>query len=28
MRRIALPEVRIITSAYDYLMLAIAVAPS
>ncbi len=27
MRRIALPEVRIITSAYDYLMLAIAVAP-
>ncbi len=27
MRRIALPEVRIITSAYDYLLLAIAVAP-
>jgi nitrate reductase gamma subunit len=27
MRRIALPEVRIITGAYDYLMLAIAVAP-
>ena len=27
MRRIALPEVRIITSAYDYLMLAIAAAP-
>ncbi len=27
MRRIALPEVRIITSASDYLMLAIAVAP-
>ncbi|MCK7506127.1 MAG: hypothetical protein MZV70_19970 [Desulfobacterales bacterium] len=27
LRRIALPEVRIITSAYDYLMLAIAVAP-
>jgi nitrate reductase gamma subunit len=27
MRRIALPEVRIITNAYDYLLLAIAVAP-
>lgn len=27
MRRIALPEVRIITTAYDYLLLAIAVAP-
>jgi nitrate reductase gamma subunit len=27
MRRIALPEVRIITNAYDYLMLAIAAAP-
>lgn len=27
LRRIALPEVRIITTAYDYLMLAIAVAP-
>jgi hypothetical protein len=27
LRRIALPEVRIITSANDYLMLAIAVAP-
>jgi len=27
MRRIALPEVRIITSAYDYLMLAVAAAP-
>ena len=27
MRRIALPEVRIITSAYDYLMLVIAAAP-
>ena len=27
MRRIALPEVRIITSAYDYLLIAIAVAP-
>jgi nitrate reductase gamma subunit len=27
MRRIALPEVRIITSAYDYLLLAIAAAP-
>jgi nitrate reductase gamma subunit len=27
LRRIALPEVRIVTSAYDYLMLAIAAAP-
>ena len=27
LRRIALPEVRIITTAYDYLMLAVAVAP-
>lgn len=27
LRRIALPEVRLITNAYDYLMLAIAVAP-
>ena len=27
LRRIALPEVRLITSAYDYLLLAIAVAP-
>jgi nitrate reductase gamma subunit len=27
LRRIALPEVRIITSAYDYLMLAVAAAP-
>jgi len=27
LRRIALPEVRIITTAYDYLLLAIAVAP-
>jgi nitrate reductase gamma subunit len=27
MRRIALPEVRIITNAYDYLLLAIALAP-
>ena len=27
LRRIALPEVRIITTAYDYLVLAIAVAP-
>ena len=27
MRRIAFPEVRIITNAYDYLILAIAVAP-
>ncbi|MCP4686822.1 MAG: hypothetical protein GY859_02165 [Desulfobacterales bacterium] len=27
LRRIALPEVRIVTTAYDYLMLAIAVAP-
>ncbi|MEE4357798.1 MAG: hypothetical protein V2I97_15130 [Desulfococcaceae bacterium] len=27
LRRIALPEVRIITTRYDYLMLAIAVAP-
>jgi nitrate reductase gamma subunit len=27
MRRIALPEVRIITTAYDYLLLAVAVAP-
>jgi len=27
LRRIALPEVRIITIAYDYLMLAVAVAP-
>ncbi len=27
LRRIALPEVRIITTAYDYLMLSIAVAP-
>ena len=27
LRRIALPEVRIITSAYDYLMLAITAAP-
>jgi nitrate reductase gamma subunit len=27
MRRVALPEVRIITSAYDYLLLVIAVAP-
>jgi nitrate reductase gamma subunit len=27
LRRIALPEVRLITTAYDYLMLAIAVAP-
>ena len=27
LRRVALPEVRIITSAYDYLVLAIAVAP-
>lgn len=27
MRRVALPEVRIITSAYDYLLLAIAAAP-
>jgi nitrate reductase gamma subunit len=27
MRRIALPEVRIITNAHDYLLLAIAVAP-
>jgi len=27
LRRIALPEVRFITSAYDYLLLAIAVAP-
>ena len=27
LRRIALPEVRIITSAYDYLLLAIALAP-
>jgi nitrate reductase gamma subunit len=27
MRRIALPEVRLITTAYDYLLLAIAVAP-
>ncbi len=27
LRRIAFPEVRIITTAYDYLMLAIAVAP-
>lgn len=27
MRRIVLPEVRILTSAYDYLVLAIAVAP-
>jgi nitrate reductase gamma subunit len=27
MRRFALPEVRIITSAYDYLMLAVAAAP-
>lgn len=27
LRRIALPEVRLITTAYDYLLLAIAVAP-
>jgi nitrate reductase gamma subunit len=27
LRRIALPEVRIITTAYDYLLLAVAVAP-
>jgi nitrate reductase gamma subunit len=27
MRRIAMPEVRIITTAYDYLLLAVAVAP-
>jgi nitrate reductase gamma subunit len=27
LRRIALPEVRLITTAYDYLMIAIAVAP-
>jgi len=27
LRRIALPEVRIITTGYDYLVLAIAVAP-
>lgn len=27
LRRIALPEVRIVTTAYDYLMLAIATAP-
>jgi nitrate reductase gamma subunit len=27
LRRIALPEVRIITNAYDYLMLAVAAAP-
>lgn len=27
MRRIALPEVRIITNAYDYLLLAVAAAP-
>jgi nitrate reductase gamma subunit len=27
LRRIALPEVRVLTTAYDYLMLAIAVAP-
>jgi nitrate reductase gamma subunit len=27
MRRIALPEVRIITTAYDYLLLAVAAAP-
>jgi len=27
LRRIALPEVRLMTTAYDYLLLAIAVAP-
>jgi nitrate reductase gamma subunit len=27
LRRIALPEVRLITTAYDYVMIAIAVAP-
>ncbi len=27
LRRIALPEVRFITTAYDYLVIAIAVAP-
>ena len=27
LRRIALPEVRLLTTAYDYLLLAIAVAP-
>ena len=27
LRRIALPEVRIVTTAYDYLLLAVAVAP-
>jgi nitrate reductase gamma subunit len=27
MRRIALPEVRILTTAYDYLLLAITIAP-